>query len=260
MQPRRQVDTGADAGRRVDPRGTALLRVRFLAALSLAAVLLMVFAAFPALPLQAQTSTDATLRALTVNDGTNDLTLDPTFASGTYVYEADVGGAVDEVTLTATVNDDGAEVSGVTLGGTAITDTDFTDGITVPSLVEGDNVIVVTVTAEDTTTQPYTITVTRATDISAIPFLWSLKPYGLRAGNKFRLIFLSSTTRNANPTNIATYDTFIQGLVAAGHDDIRAYSDDFHVVGCTEDTEARDHTETRHSSGTGAYPYTGSTA
>ena len=64
--------------------------------------------------------------------------------------------------MTATVNDDGAEVSGVTLGGTEITDTDFTDGITVPSLVEGDNVIVVTVTAEDTTTtQTYTITVTR---------------------------------------------------------------------------------------------------
>ena len=29
------------------------------------------------------TSTDATLSALTVNDGTNDLTLDPAFASGT---------------------------------------------------------------------------------------------------------------------------------------------------------------------------------
>ena len=200
-------------------------------------------------------SDDATLSALTVNDGTNDLTLDPTFASGTYVYAADAGEAVDEVTLTATVNDDGAEVSGVTLGGTAIADSDFTDGITVPSLVEGDNVIVVTVTAEDTTTtQPYTITVTRATDISVIPFLWSLKPMGLRAGNKFRLVFLSSTTRNANPTNIATYDTFIQGLVAAGHDDIRAYSDDFHVVGCTEDTDARDHTETRHSSGDRGVP------
>ena len=81
------------------------------------------------------TSDDATLSALTVNDGTNDLTLDPTFAPGNYVYAADVDNAVDEMTLTATVNDDGAEVSGVTLGGTAIADSDFTDGITVPSLV-----------------------------------------------------------------------------------------------------------------------------
>ena len=85
------------------------------------------------------TSDDAMLSALTDNDGTNDLTLDPTFAPGNYVYAADVDNAVDEMTLTATVNDGGAEVSGVTLGGTAIADSDFTDGITVPSLVEGDN-------------------------------------------------------------------------------------------------------------------------
>ena len=172
MQPRGQFDMGADAGRRVEPGRTVRLCARFLAALSLAIVLLVVFAALPALPLQAQTpSTDATLSALTVNDGTNDLTLDPAFASGTYVYEADVGDAVDEVTLSATVNDDGAVVSGVTLGGTAITDSDFTDGITVPSLVVGDNVIVVTVTAEDdATTQTYTITVTRVTANTAPTF------------------------------------------------------------------------------------------
>ena len=149
-------------------RGTARFRVRFLAALSLAAVLLVVFAALPALPLQAQSpSTDAMLSALTVNDGTNDLTLDPIFAPGTYVYAVEVGNAVTTVTLTATVNDDGAEVSGVTLGGTAIADSDFTDGITVPSLIAGDNEIVVTVTAEDdSTTQTYTVTVTRAAAVT----------------------------------------------------------------------------------------------
>ncbi len=108
-------------------------------------------------------ATDATLSALTVNDGTNDLTLAPAFASATFVYAADVANAVDVVTLTATLNDDNAEVSGVTLGGTAIADTDFSDGITVPSLVVGDNEIIVTVTAEDpTATQTYTVTVTRA--------------------------------------------------------------------------------------------------
>ena len=99
-----------------------------------------------------EVSADATLSDLTVNDGTDDLTLTPAFAPGTYLYAVDVGDAVDEVTLTATVNDDGAAVSGVTLGGAAITDSDFTDGITVPSLVVGDNDIVVTVTAEDTST------------------------------------------------------------------------------------------------------------
>ena len=110
------------------------------------------------------TTSDATLSALTVNDGTSDLTLSPAFASGTFVYTASVTNAVDEVTLTATPTHTGASVSAVTLGGTAIIDTDFTDGITVPSLVEAPpNTIVVTVTAEDgSTTQPYTVTVTRA--------------------------------------------------------------------------------------------------
>ena len=104
-------------------------------------------------------STDATLSALTVNDGTTDHTIDLASTS----YTLDVGNAVTTVTLTATPTHTGASVSAVTLGGTVIADTDFTDGITVPSLVEGANVIVVTVTAEDgTTIQPYTVTVTRA--------------------------------------------------------------------------------------------------
>ena len=107
-------------------------------------------------------SSDATLSALTVNDGTNDLTLDPTFASATYVYETDVANSITTATLTATPNHSEAEVTAVTLDGTAIADTDFTDGITVPSLVVNDNEIVVTVTAEDATTQTYTVTVTRA--------------------------------------------------------------------------------------------------
>ena len=105
------------------------------------------------------TSSDATLSALTVNDGTTDHTID----LATTPYTLDVGNAVTTVTLTATPTHTGASVSEVTLGGNAIADTDFTDGITVPSLAEGANVIVVTVTAQDgSTTQPYTVTVTRA--------------------------------------------------------------------------------------------------
>ena len=142
-----QFDTGADAGRKVDPGGTARFRVRFLAALSLAAVLSWSSPRSRPCPAgSVPLHPTPMLSALTVNDGTNDLTLDPIFAPGTYVYAAEVGNAVTTVTLTATVNDDGAEVSGVTLGGTAIADSDFTDGITVPSLIAGDNEIVVTVT------------------------------------------------------------------------------------------------------------------
>ena len=108
-------------------------------------------------------SDDATLSGLTVNDGTSDLTLDPTFVSATTSYAAEVANAVTTVRLTAMTTDDGASVSGVTLNGNAIADSDFTDGITVPSLAEGDNDIVVTVTAEDgSATETYTVTVTRA--------------------------------------------------------------------------------------------------
>ena len=81
---------------------------------------------------------------------------------------------------------------------------------------------------------------------------WSLKPAGLGAGDKFRLLFLSSTKRNGMSTDIADYNTFIQNLAAAGHTDIRAYSAGFRVVGCTADVDARDNTGT---TGTGVPIY-----
>ena len=205
-------------------------------------------------------SADATLSALVVNDGTNDRTLDPTFAPGTFDYDADVGNAVTTVTLTATVNNSNASVTGVTLGGTAIADTDFTDGITVPSLAEDDNEIVVTVTAEDTTTEDYTVTVSRARrrtttptppDEVEVPNGWSLIPTGLAAGDKFRLLFLSSTNTDGTSYDIADYNTFVQGRAAAGHTDIQAYSSAFRAVGCTSDSDATANTGAYNSAGTG---------
>ena len=116
-------------------------------------------------------SSDATLSGLTVNDGANDLTLIPAFTPETYDYAASVSNDVTAVTLSATVNDTGAEVTGVTLNGNTIADTDFSDGIAVPSLIAADNEIVVTVTAEDdTTTQDYTVTVTREPPLPVLSF------------------------------------------------------------------------------------------
>ena len=80
-----------------------------------------------------------------------------------------------------------------------------------------------------------------------VPSDWSLKPTGLAAGTQFRLLFLSSTRRNASSTDIATYNTFIQGRAAAGHTDIRAYSAGFRVVGCTAAVDARDNTKTTYT-------------
>ena len=100
---------------------------------------------------RAAPSTDATLSAL----GLSGVTLSPAFASPTTAYTADVANDVEQTTVTATVNDDGAS-SVVKIGG--VTDADGTVDLAV-----GANVITVEVTAEDgTTTKTYTVTVTRA--------------------------------------------------------------------------------------------------
>ena len=90
------------------------------------------------------------------------------------------------------------------------------------------------------------------TDPTAVPNNWSLTPTGLAGGDQFRLLFLSSTKRNGSSTDIATYNTFIQNLAAAGHTDIRTYSAGFRAVGCTAAVDARDNTST---TGTGVPIY-----
>ena len=100
----------------------------------------------------------------------------------------------------------------------------------------------------------YKVSVNGTARPTLIPSDWSLIPTGLSASDKFRLIFISSssTRRDAVPTDIADYNTFVQGLAAAGHTDIQAYSAGFSVVGCTADTDARDNTGT---TGTGVSIY-----
>ena len=105
-----------------------------------------------------------------------------------------------------------------------------------------------TITAEDaTTTLTYTITVARVQNLT-VPHTWSLIPSGLSIGDEFRLIFLSSTKYAASSSSIGTYNTWIQGRAAAGHDDIQGHSDGFTVVGCTAAVDARDNTNTTYVS------------
>ncbi len=79
----------------------------------------------------------------------------------------------------------------------------------------------------------------------SVPFDWALKPSGLAAGTKFRLLFATSTRRNASATDIATYNTFVQTRAKAGHS---AISDScgnlFKVVGSTSAIDARVNTDT----------------
>ena len=151
-------------------------------------------------------SDDATLESLTVSDGTSDLTLAPPFAPGTFVYAADVANAVTMVTLTAETTDDGASVSAVTLAGTAIADNDFTDGIMVPSLLVGDNAIMVRVTAEDTsTTRTYEVTVTRAT------------PPGVTVSTTALTVTEQDTTGDSYTVVLDTQPTADVTVTVAGH-------------------------------------------
>ena len=84
-----------------------------------------------------------------------------------------------------------------------------------------------------------------ATDL--VPSNWSLIPTGLSTGDKFRLLFLSSTRRNKLSANIADYNTFVQTRAANGHADIRDYSAGFRAVGCTAAVDARDNTKTTYT-------------
>ena len=95
-------------------------------------------------------STDATLSGLALS-GVNFGAFDP----ATTGYTASVANGVDEITVTPTVNDDGATYK-IKLGGVA--DVDGTVSLNV-----GANVVTVEVTAEDgNTIKTYTVTVARA--------------------------------------------------------------------------------------------------
>ena len=83
---------------------------------------------------------------------------------------------------------------------------------------------------------------TACTTEIGVPHDWALKPSGVDAGGKFRLIIVTSTTRNATSSKIADYNSFVQGRAAAGHSAIQRYSGGFRVVASTEDVDARDNT------------------
>ena len=103
-------------------------------------------------------SSEATLSGLSLSDGS----LDPVFASGTTSYTASVSNEGASVTVTPTLSDSDATLAYRDGSDQALADADTgTDGHQV-DLEVGENTIKVRVTAEDTTTtQTYTIVVTR---------------------------------------------------------------------------------------------------
>ena len=83
-----------------------------------------------------------------------------------------------------------------------------------------------------------------------VPSNWPLKPPGLNVGDEFRLLFMGKNSRNADSTDIAVYDLYVQGRIAdIGHADIKAYASHFKVLGSTATVNARTHTGTTGTGG-----------
>ncbi|WP_222429870.1 cadherin-like beta sandwich domain-containing protein [Paenibacillus cremeus] len=98
-----------------------------------------------------QGNKNASLSNLSLSNGA----LSPAFASGTTNYTATVANNVSSVTVTAAVYDTNATMK---VNGTALPTGSISQAI---ALNVGNNTITVLVTAQDGTTQPYTINVTR---------------------------------------------------------------------------------------------------
>ena len=113
----------------------------------------------------AAASTDATLSALALENAADDsaISLNETFVSTTTSYTADVVNGIDEITIDPTVNESNATFVFLDGSDATLTDADTNKTGQQVTLAVGANTIKVKVTAEDdSTTETYTVTVTRA--------------------------------------------------------------------------------------------------
>ena len=92
-----------------------------------------------------------------------------------------------------------------------------------------------------------TVEFTPPAEIAVVPIDWPLIPSGVGLGQQFRLLILTSTTRDGSSTDIDDYNLFVLNRAAAGHEDIQEYSSGFRVVGSTASVDARDNTVTTYT-------------
>jgi len=86
-------------------------------------------------------------------------------------------------------------------------------------------------------------------DAHVVPADWALKPSGLGAGDRFRLLFRTTSRWAATATDIATYDGYVQGELTKSANTlaaIRPYASGFKMVGSTQAANLRDHLGLRH--------------
>ena len=87
---------------------------------------------------------------------------------------------------------------------------------------------------------------------------WALNPYrdhhAQGAGRTFRLLFLTSGTRNAVSSDIADYNAFVQDQAGGGHQAIQSFADQFAALASTAAVDARDNTATTQNAGHSGVP------
>ena len=80
-----------------------------------------------------------------------------------------------------------------------------------------------------------------------VPHDWGLRPQSVAVGKEFRLMFVTSTYRNATSSDISDDQPFVQGRAAprrGGPTGIQSYSGQFRVPGSTSAVSACDNTRT----------------
>ncbi len=202
------------------------------------------------------TAEDGTTKAYTVTitraeAGTNadlsDLTIDGSsvsdFAADKVSYTMSLPNSTGQVTVEATKSDIKATVVITPAAAAAAA------GYQV-DLSGRESVITATVTAEDGATKAYKVTINRA----VVPHDWSLRPPGIVTGTTFRVLIVTTSTRDATAAGIGAYDGTVRwALDNRGHSDIRDYSPLFKALAGTKDgASPKDHTGTDpDSDGTG---------
>ena len=83
----------------------------------------------------------------------------------------------------------------------------------------------------------------RAQAGQSVPADWALVPDGIGPGDSFRLLFVTSTTRDASSANIADYNAHAQGA-AGGNSSLANFSSQFRALISTSSVDARENTGT----------------
>ena len=163
-------------------------------------------------------SSDATLSALALEDAADDatITISPVFVSGTTSYTASVDNDVDEITVEPTVNESNATVEYLDSTDTAIADANSGKTGQQVSLDVGANTIKVKVTAQDATTDTYTVVVTRALAMqTVVTFISNSAQLDANSSSIFIRATAFTTGGNSAGYELSSVDIYVPYFVSS---------------------------------------------